>query len=122
MDIKERLGKEAVYLLYALIALFVVLKVVFYKETFWVITRIAVSFFWMFVLPGFAVMFIWQDKLSFGERLVAGIALSAASIGTLSYHFGLAGIHAKYHWLLLPLLIIIIAAIIIIIKKNRKRK
>lgn len=93
-------------------------KICFYKESFVVVIRTVFSLFWLFVLPGFSLMYYWHDKLSFLERLIIGVALGAALIGSISYYLGLLGLHIKYHGIILPVLFLIVAFIIIVKKKE----
>ncbi len=86
----------------------IALRVSFYKESFSVIIRLVLAFFWVFIIPGYSIMFYWEDKLSFTERLVIGVGLTSAVIGISSYYLGLLGLNIKYHTIILPLLCLII--------------
>ena len=99
--------KELIYLGIVFLALFVILKVVFFKESFVVLARYAISLFWLFILPGYFAMLYWREKIEFMERIVIGFAVSAAVIGVFSYYIGLIGLNIKYHTFLLPLILII---------------
>ena len=116
-EFKEQLKKEWMYVALLLVALIVLLKIIFHSESLGVVLRTAISFFWMLVLPGFTWMYIWKDKLGFGERFIISIPLSAAVVGILSYHLGLIGLHTKYHGALIPILILA-AGILVILKKK----
>ena len=89
-----------------------IFKIIYFKEDLFVTLRIVLSLFWLFLLPGYSIMLYWKEKLDFTERLVAGVALSAAIIGILSYYIGLLGLSMKHHAVLLPLALISIGAII----------
>jgi len=102
-----------------LISFILIFKIVFFKENLMVIFRIVISIFWMFALPGYAMMFYWNNKLGFTERLIIGIALSAAIIGIFSYYLGIAGLNIKYHTILLPS-ILILAGILLNVKEIKK--
>ena len=82
-------------------------------ESFLIVLRTVFAFFWMFILPGFYLMYYWHEKLSFLERFIVGIAVSASVIGISSYYLGLAGLNIKYHGILLPILFLIIDFILI---------
>ena len=99
--------KELIYLGIVFLALFVILKVVFFKESFVVLARYAISLFWLFILPGYFAMLYWREKIEFMERIVIGFAVSAAVIGVFSYYIGLIGLNIKYHTFLLPMILII---------------
>lgn len=92
-----------------LFILFVLIfKIIFFKEDLMVVFRMVISIFWLFVITGYAAMFYWNKKLGFIERLIIGIALSAAVIGISSYYLGIAGLNIKYHTVILPLVMIFI--------------
>lgn len=115
-EIFESLKKELQYIgLLFLIAL-VIFKIVFFKENLIVLLRAVASLFWLFVLPGYAIMLYWKERLEFLERIAVGAAVSAAIIGIFSYYIGLLGLNIKYHGILLPLIIILIGFAIIIKK------
>lgn len=102
--VKKEFGHIGLLFLLAL----AVFKIAFFKEDFVVLSRNVLSLFWLFVIPGYFIMLYWNEKLSFMERFVVGIALAAASIGILSYYLGLMGLNIKYHAILLPLALIFI--------------
>lgn len=81
-------------------------QIVFYKEGFLSTLRFVLSLFWIFVLPGFTLMYYWSDKIDFAQRLIAGVAVSAGVIGIASYYIGLLGLDIRYHSVLLPLIML----------------
>lgn len=88
------------------IIIFIIFKIIYYKDSFIVSLRFAAALFWMFVLPGYFVMIYWKEKLDFTERLIIGIGLSAAVVGIASYYLGLIGLNISYHGYILPAVII----------------
>lgn len=100
----------------------IILKILFYKESILIILKLVASFFWMFILPGFILMYNWQEKINFIERLIISIALSAAIIGISSYYLGIIGIHIKFHGILLPAIFIILGFLILLKKKSYSNK
>ncbi len=113
----DKVKEESIYLLILLAISIIALKILFYKEEFIVILKLVLSFFWVFIIPGLSIMFYWEDKLSFTERLVIGVGLTAAVIGISSYYLGLIGLNIKYHTILLPLLCLILGIVLIFTKK-----
>jgi len=93
-----------------------IMKIVFYNENIFVILRTMLSFFWLFVLPGFALMYYWHEKINFVERFLLGVALSLAIIGIISYYLGLVGFNIKYDILLLPLVCFAVSAFVLMRK------
>ena len=116
-EIFNIIKKEAQYIWLLFLVVFIIFKIVFFKDSFIVLFRNVLSLFWLFVLPGYFIMLYWKDKLEFIERFIIGSAVSAGTIGIFSYYFGLIGLNIKYHTFLLPLLIIIIGSIAAISKK-----
>lgn len=104
----EVIRKESLYVGILFLIVLALLKIIYYKDSFIVSLRFTLSLFWLFVLPGYALMLYWKEKLDFAERAVIGIALSAAVIGILSYYIGLMGLNIKYHGILLPAILILI--------------
>ena len=101
----DKIKKEAPYLGMVLIVLIILFKAVFFKESFLTVLRTAFSIFWLWILPGYAIMLYWQN-LSFLERAVAGTAVGMAVSGIGGYYLGLIGLNLKFHAALLPILII----------------
>jgi uncharacterized membrane protein len=106
-EVFNELKKELQYIGLLFLIILIMFKIVFFKENFIVLLRLVFSLFWLFVLPGYFLMFYWKEKLNFIERFVIGIALSVAIIGTFSYYLGLFGLHIKFQTILLPLVLII---------------
>ncbi|MFH1324012.1 MAG: hypothetical protein ABIH64_02080 [Nanoarchaeota archaeon] len=113
----KKVIKESKYILILAVISIIALKILFFKESFAVILRLTLSFFWVFIIPGISVMFYWEDKLSFTERLIIGVGLSSAMIGISSYYIGLIGLNIRYHVFILPS-VIIIAGIFISSRKK----
>ncbi|MBI2101441.1 hypothetical protein HYT53_02420 [Candidatus Woesearchaeota archaeon] len=104
---KELAKLGILFLLFILI-----FKIIYFNESFFVVFRAVIAIFWMFALPGYFLMLYWHEKLEFLERLIAGIALSAAVIGISSYYAGLIGLNIKYHTIILPAVLIVLGIII----------
>jgi len=111
-EVFDKVKKELVHIGIALILFILIFKIIFFKEDLIVIFRTVASIFWMFIVPGYFILFYWHEKLGFTERLIIGIALSAAVIGIFSYYLGLIGLNIKYHTIILPLTMILIGVFI----------
>ena len=107
-DLKKEVGYIGLLFLLAL----AIFKIAFFKESLIVLIRNVWSLFWLFVLPGYFMMFYWHAKIRLLERLIAGIFLSASIVGISSYYLGLIGFDIKYHAIILPTLLIIGAILI----------
>ncbi len=114
---KEALKKEAISLLLLFAAMFVLLQIVFFKESPLTTIRTVFALFWLFTLPGYAIMLYWQEKLGFIERAIIGTVLGAAIIGVIGYNLGVLGIKMNTQIFLIPLACIAIGAFISYRKK-----
>jgi len=103
--------KEFTSLAILWVASVIATKLIFYKESFLVSLKVSSSFFFIFMLPGYAMMLYWSDKLSVAERLVVGTGVSFGLTGILSYYLGLLGLNIRYHTFLLPLLLIVLGIV-----------
>lgn len=113
--------KDIINLGLVMIIVLTAMKIAFYKESILVIVRSSLSLFWILILPGFAIMHYWDDKLDFIEKLIIGAIVSAGATGILSYYLGLLGINIKYHvWIIPPLLIVIGIFLFFIKRKNHE--
>ena len=108
----KQIKNELIYLIISFIVMIIIFKIAFINEGIAIILRTVSSLYFMFIVPGFALLYYWNDKLSFIERFVLSLAVSGAIIGIVSYYLGLAGLHIKYTIIHLPALIIIIAVLI----------
>ena len=113
----EKIKGEAIYLLLLLIISVIIFKIVFYKEEVVTILLLSVSLFWLFVLPGFLLLYYYYDKFGFFERFVIGTVLGFAVVSISSYYLGIIGINVNIHQIILPIVFIIIAIILVVKKK-----
>lgn len=104
----EQLKKELAIIVCMFIAALLTFKLIFLSEDFFIVLRTVMAIFWLFVLPGFAVMFYWNKELKFYERLVIGIGIGTVLLGLMGYYTGLLGLHAMYHALVLPIAVLIV--------------
>lgn len=108
----DLLKKELLIIGLLFIVVFIAFKIIFLQESFFVVLRTVFAIFWLFVLPGYFVMFYWKEELKLFERLIIGIAVGTAVIGLSSYYIGLLGLHIKYHTVVLPIVLITLGLII----------
>jgi len=112
-ELVGKLKKELAYLGVLFLTAFIIFQIAFYKEKVLVNLRVVFSVFWLFVLPGFYLLYNWHEKLSFIERVFLGIAVSTAVIALFSYYLGLAGLHIKSHHILLPVVFLLVDGVIL---------
>lgn len=110
--------KEMLYIFILLLIETISLKIIFYKESFLITLKLALSFFWLFIFPGFMLMYLFVENLDFIERTIAGIALGMAFFGVLGYNLGVLGLLIKHQIWILPIIGIGIG-IFALIKKKR---
>ena len=103
-----KIKREGISLLFLLLLIIVIFKLVFFNELFSKIISMSLSLFWLFILPGFSIMYYWRASLDFLERLVIGTALGLGIVGSLSYYLGLIGLNIQYHVVLVPSLLILL--------------
>ena len=121
-DRHGELRKYVFDLLGALLALFIFLKITYYKESLAVVGKVSATMWYTFILPGYAILFAAGKELSWTERLVLGGGAGIGLISILSYYAGLLGLHIKYHAIVLPTSIILIAFIIQFLQSTRLHK
>ena len=118
----EKIKKETIYLLAAFAVLAIILKIAFIKENFSALIRASLSILWLFILPGFYILYWWHEKLEFIERLIISFVLSTALAGISSYYLGLFGLHIKYHSIIIPLMLLISSVVLITFKLKSEKK
>ncbi|NOZ80754.1 MAG: hypothetical protein GXP63_03710 [DPANN group archaeon] len=106
----SQLQKELPLLILILIAMIIITKIVFLKESVLVILKVVAGLFWMLFLPGFVLLYRWSHGLSLLERVITAVPLSAALFVIVSYPLGLLGVNGKEMGLWLPLLFVIMGA------------
>jgi len=106
-EVFDLIKKDIKYLALIFLSAVIIFKIVFFNDSLIVLLRSVLSLFWLFALPGYFLTLYWNGKLSFTERFVIGIALSAVIIGVFSYYLGLMGLNIKYHTILLPSILIL---------------
>ncbi len=119
-ELTEKLKKESLSILILFLVIIIMFKILFYKEGFLAVLRAVFALFWVFVLPGFYLMYYWHEQLEFMVRLIIGIAVSSAIIGIASYYLGLLGLNIMYHGIILPAACLI-AGFFIIYKEGKEK-
>ena len=112
-ELVNKIKKELIYIGILFAAGIIIFKIAFFKEDILFILKTVFAFFWIFVLPGFFIMYYWHEKTDILERVIIGIVLSAALMGVSSYYIGILGVHIKYHGFILPLFYLIVGVILI---------
>jgi uncharacterized membrane protein len=103
----QTIKKDFTALLMTFIALAVVFQIVFYKESFFVVSRTVLSFTWLFILPGYLILDYWRKEFDEISRLLIGAALGIFVSGAGSYYLGLMHINILSGAWIFPILSII---------------
>ncbi|MBI2139371.1 hypothetical protein HYU14_00485 [Candidatus Woesearchaeota archaeon] len=82
----------------------ILLQAVFYRGSFFVIFKMSLSLFWLFVIPGFFLLYLFRKEMPFLERFVMGTILGMAFFGVIGYNLRIIGMAAIYQAWLLPIL------------------
>jgi len=114
--------RELVILAALSVAFAVIFRIIYYRESTLTVIRTLAAVFWLFIIPGYAVMLNWKKELGLAERIVVGSALSAGMVGIISYYTGVAGIQISVHWLLIPIILIILGIGWAMLKNNVQEK
>lgn len=105
----RELKQEAKWLAAAFAAFLVILYIAYRDESIITVARTAAAIYWLFVIPGYAVMLNWRGHIGFVERIVAGTVGAMAVVGVASYYLGLIGLKLQNQTLILPTAVIIIS-------------
>ncbi len=105
--------REGIYVLGCFLVLVAVFKILFFKESLLVVLRTVFSLFWLFVIPGFMLMYYWADKLDFVERLIIGSVMGFAIMSVIGYNLGLIGVRMGIQLFVVPLICIAIGAFVL---------
>lgn len=109
----EKLKDEAKKLAILFVIATAITYALFNKESIAVVARTVFAFFWVFLIPGFALMYYWHEKIDFAERVVIGTVAGIALISIMSYWLALFGLYTNYHHIVLPIICLIISFLII---------
>ncbi len=101
------------------LVLFIIMEIALFNSTILLVLRITASIFFLFVLPGFCIMFLWYNKFDFLERLIIGIVVSVALEGIISYYLNLLNIHSRFYGII-SIIIILTSALVLIYLKYKK--
>lgn len=118
ITIDHKVKNEIVYMLVFLVLEIILFKIIFNKESFSVVLKLALSLFWLFILPGFMLMYLFIENLNFIERMIAGIVLGLAFMGIIGYNLGVLGLVFKYQVWIVPIAGIVIGVVSLIRNKS----
>ncbi|MFH1182171.1 MAG: hypothetical protein V1702_04390 [Candidatus Woesearchaeota archaeon] len=111
--------QELITLGIAFAVAFIILQVTFYRESALTVLRLAAGLFWLFTIPGMAILWWWKEKISPAAMVVMGTILGMAVVGIASYYLGVLGLNLRYSAIILPIVIIGVTTIISL-KKSKQ--
>ena len=116
----NKLPEEYKKLVFSFFIICLLFRIIFFNEGIINILKIVGGFYWLFIIPGFNIMFSWMNNYDFKIRLLIGTALGISLYGVLSFYIGLFGLNIKYHIFLIPSVINLFCAYFIakLIKNN----
>lgn len=106
----RELKQEAKWLAATFAVFLIIVYIAYRDESVAVVARTAAAIYWLFVIPGYAVMFHWRGHLGFVERVVVGTVAAMVVVGVSSYYLGLIGLKLQNQTLILPAAVVIISA------------
>lgn len=116
----EIIRKESKYLGMILLALLILLKIAFFRESIISVIKISAVSFLVFLIPGYLLSIRWYDKFHFTERIMVSSFFTITSYGLLGYYLGLIGLHIKHHIYVLPILISALGIALFLKKKDNR--
>ena len=114
---------EIAYLAAIFAAIIIIFKVAFYKEDILNIIKITSSFYWLYTLPGYAIMLNFTSVFDFKIRFILGNVVGIGTTAFISYLLGITGVNIIYHWMIVPEIVIIFSLLVKFLPflKNNKR-
>ena len=100
----HQLKQEVMKLGILLVAVYAAVQIAFYKESPIMVIRLVLSLFFLFVIPGWRVLYILREKIGFLERAISGTLLFAGIFMIMAYYGGFVGVHIKYSTWIIPLI------------------
>ncbi|MBI2138799.1 hypothetical protein HYU13_04370 [Candidatus Woesearchaeota archaeon] len=101
---QQRIKEDGIKIGAAFAVVLAVLKIAFYQESFFSIVKLALAMFWLFIIPGFMLLYLFSQKLDFIEQFIIGAVLGLAFFGSLGYNLRLIGLKIPVQNWALPIL------------------
>ncbi len=115
--LNEIIKSEAKNILIFLVLFFIFWKIIYYKESVFVILKLTLAHFYLFIMPGYLLMLYFYEKLNFVYRLILGICLGYAIQNFLVYYINiLFDIKFQLFYKYTPIIIIVLSFVIIYFK------
>jgi len=103
----DEIKKELIGLAVTFAALTILFMIVYSKEDNAIVFRFVFGIFWLFTLPGAAILFGWRNELPISTRMLIGTILGMGITGIASYYLGLFGFLLGWQTYALPAAIVL---------------
>ncbi|MBW2974426.1 hypothetical protein KY366_01795 [Candidatus Woesearchaeota archaeon] len=113
LKIIQQLKKEGIIIGELFLIFLVIFKFLFLKSSFILVFRTVFSIFWLYLIPGFCLMYYFVEKMDIVERMIIGTIFGFAVSSLFGYNLGLMGIKVGVQVLLIPVSALVVSAFII---------
>lgn len=72
---KKTMIKEVQYLALIFLAMLLIFKIHYYRESLIILLKLVLSHFYLFIIPGYCLMLYYLHELEFYQRFVIGLGL-----------------------------------------------
>ena len=91
---------------------FIILKIVFYKESLFVLFKLTFSLFYLYFIPLYLISYLFFKRESFIERIIITVPFNIAILNIFSYYLAIIGLNFNYHHLIIPPFLLLISFIL----------
>ncbi len=120
----ENLKTEGTRILFTVVIVIILLQIAFYKESFFNVAKFSLSFLYLSLLPGYALMLILADQLKPELRIILSFPVGLAVYAISGYYLNM--IWPIKYLLVIPLAVILICGLVYCLgnkdKLNREEK
>ena len=114
LENEKSVKKEIVLVFLSFVFLFLLLKIIFYKDETTNILKLSSSIFFLFFLPYFLIMCFWIKELNIAERMIFAIISGLAINGIFGYYLGMIGFNLNHNYLIIALTAYFLGVVLII--------
>ena len=93
---------------FSILAVYLVLQAVYYKENFLNVIKMVLSVFWLFSIPGMSLLYYWKGRMDFLEHIILGSIVGVGAIGAMVYLGGFVGFPVAYEPYVFPPICIVL--------------
>ncbi len=109
-DLKTKLLAEGKRVLFTAAVVLIILQIAFYKESFFNVAKFSLSFLYLSLLPGYALMLILADQLKPELRIILSFPVGLAVYAIFGYYLNM--IWPIKYLLAIPLAVILICGLV----------